>query len=49
MAAEQDDDEGGLDVDLQSLTPEGLVELIQTDRKFTNDECLWSGKEKGDR
>ncbi|MBI3610204.1 MAG: hypothetical protein HY204_05830 [Nitrospirae bacterium] len=29
MAAEQDDEESGLDVDLKSLSPEGLVELIQ--------------------
>jgi hypothetical protein len=29
MAAEQDDEAAGLDVDLKSLSPEGLVELIQ--------------------
>ena len=29
MAAEQDDEEAGLDVDLKSLSSEGLVELIQ--------------------
>jgi hypothetical protein len=29
MAAEQDDEKDGLNVDLKSLSPEGLVELIQ--------------------
>lgn len=29
MAAEQDDQEPGLDVDLKSFSPEGLVDLIQ--------------------
>ncbi|MBI3995842.1 MAG: hypothetical protein HY349_07690 [Nitrospirae bacterium] len=29
MAVEQDDEKDGLDVDLKSLSPEGLVELIQ--------------------
>jgi hypothetical protein len=29
MAAEQDDEKDGLDVDLKSLSSEGLVELIQ--------------------